>query len=141
MLHASRLPAGLLGKGLNDVSEKTRPLAAPKKFSTGARQIILDRVRRFDFRSHSDGDLTNAMPRLKHRAQHLGIDEILPEAFAMVNEAIRRSLDIQVKVHDEPCLGQEHDIPSQEHKDVRPSPVTAVVSGRLVPRERRCLAP
>ena len=32
---------------------------------------------------------------LKHRAQHMGTDEILPEAFAMVNEAISRILGIQ----------------------------------------------
>ncbi len=84
-----------MGKRLNDVSKKTRPLAAPKKFSPGACQIVLDRVREFNFRSYDDGDLTIAMLRLKHRAQHLGIDEILPEAFAMVNEAISRILDIQ----------------------------------------------
>ena len=95
MLHASRLPADLMGKRLNDVSEKTRLLAAPKKFSPGACQNVLDRIRQFDFQSYADGDLTIAMLRLKHRAQHLGIDETLPEAFAMVNEAIRRILDIQ----------------------------------------------
>jgi preprotein translocase subunit SecA len=35
------------------------------------------------------------MLRLKHRAQHSGIDEILPEAFAMVNAAISRILGVQ----------------------------------------------
>jgi len=95
VLHASRLPAEFFGKRLNDVSEKARPLAAPKKFSPSACQTLLDRIRQFNFQSYAGGDLTIAMLRLKRQAQHLGIDEILPEAFAMVNEAISRILDIQ----------------------------------------------
>ena len=95
MLHASWLPAELLGKRLNDVSAETRPLAVPRKLSPGACQIVLDRIRQFDFQSYADADLTFAMLRLKHRAEHLGPDEIVPEAFAMVNEAISRILDIQ----------------------------------------------
>lgn len=95
MLHTSWLPAELLGKRLNDVSEKSRPLATPQKFSPGACQIVLDRIRQFDFQSYADVDLSFAMLRLKHRAEQLGTEEILPEAFALVNEAISRSLDIQ----------------------------------------------
>ena len=95
MLHASWLPGELLGKRLNDVSEQTRGFATPQKFSTGACQNLLHKIRQFDFQSCSYGDLGMAMLRLKHRAQYLGTGEILAEAFAVVNEAIRRSLDIQ----------------------------------------------
>ena len=95
MLHVSRLTGDLLGQRRNDASEKLRPHATPRKSSYGAYQAVLDRIRRFDFRTYADGDLRLAMLRLKHRAQDLGMDEILPEAFAVVNEAIRRNLDIR----------------------------------------------
>ena len=94
MLHASWLPAELLNKRLTDVSEKARLLSAPRKVSSSACQIVLDRIRQHDFKSFAEGDLTIAMLRLKHRARRLGTDEILPEAFAVVNEAIRRILNI-----------------------------------------------
>ena len=95
MLHASWLPGGLLGKRLNDVSVQARPSATPQKISPGACQIVLDRIRQFDFQSYADGDLSIAMLRLKHQAEQLGTDEILPEAFALVNEAVSRNFDIQ----------------------------------------------
>jgi len=99
LLKTSRLPAESLGTRLNDASVKTRPLAPPQRYSPSACQTLLDKIRRFDFQSHADVDLSIAMLRLKHRAQDpgtgLATDEILAEAFALVNEAISRNLDIQ----------------------------------------------
>ena len=80
---------------LDGVSERARPSATPQINSASACQNLLDRIRDFDFSSHDDVDLSMAMLGLRNRAQRLGTDEILPEAFALVNEAVTRNLDIQ----------------------------------------------
>jgi len=95
LLQTSRLPGKSLGQRRNSVSVKARPLATFGDLSPGRCQTILDSFRRFDFQSCADGDLSLAMLRLKHRTQNPGTDEILAEAFAIVNEAISRILGIQ----------------------------------------------
>ena len=47
---------------------------------------IVGRIRRYDFSAHSDGELRSTLQRLK------GHHELAAEAFAVVNEAVRRRL-------------------------------------------------
>ena len=45
---------------------------APIKLEPMAMQLVLEKIRRFDFEPYSDGDLRIALMRLKYRAQDSG---------------------------------------------------------------------
>ena len=48
--------------------------------------VVVRRIRRYDFSTHSDGQLRSTLQRLKGR------HELAPEVFAVVDEAVRRRL-------------------------------------------------
>jgi preprotein translocase subunit SecA len=63
--------------------------------SPNAAQRILAKVRRLDFSGHSGGDLRTGLTRLKIGAQRLDIEEMLAQAFGIVDQAITRQLDLR----------------------------------------------
>ena len=67
-----------------------------------APSALLSRIRDYDFASHSDGDLHLALRRLQSRAVETATDDVLPECFAIVAEAIDRRLGVW-RLFDDPC--------------------------------------
>ena len=63
--------------------------------SPNAAQRILAKVRRLDFSGYSGGDLRTGLTRLKIGAQRLDIEEMLAQAFGIVDQAITRQLSLR----------------------------------------------
>jgi preprotein translocase subunit SecA len=92
-------------------SGKSRPFAVRRKFSRGACQTMVARIRRFDFQSYDDVDLGMAIARLKAQTRNSQTDEFFPdeilaEVFALVHQAISRALGIQAT--DEQLIAALH---------------------------------
>ena len=100
------------------------PHPAPQQLEPKAIQRILDKIRRYDFASYSDGDLRIALMRLKYLSRESGIDDCLPCAFAIVNEGIDRRLGVW-KLFDD-------SIPRQNFQVYRDSAARIMESERQV---------
>ena len=106
MQHTAGLPIKSLGPRAGDVSVSPRRLTTARRYSPGACQTLLDKIRSFGSQSHASVDPMVSMLRLTDKAQHLGTDEILPEIFALVVQAVRHALGIQTS--DEQIIAGLH---------------------------------
>jgi len=94
-MHVSETTGQLGTRMGNAADERRAPPAMPPVSSTAPLRVMVELIRQFDFRSYSQGDLRSALLRWKLRPQEQKATGPLAEAFAVVNEAISRSLGIQ----------------------------------------------
>jgi preprotein translocase subunit SecA len=72
--------------------KRASPQANPKQ-SQGIR-AVLEAVQTYDFKNHSDTDLTNTMTRLRSNRSNIAINRNLAEIIATISEVIDRRLGI-----------------------------------------------